>query len=348
MIHILLVDNDTEVSEGIKELIESSLPGIYKITCSDFTDFEEKIEDVDIVVSDYKNDEVDNDAGLKVFEKIRDCKFAPIIIYSGYIDSIHDEIKDSQSSFLKVVEKRAGSDADLIAAINEIVESKEFIVKQEVERTLIESINRNFREYFWGIIQENWNDFKDLSSEVLIRTLSRKIIKDLHPILVEEDSIHPIEFYEHPLSNNLELETGSILMNEGSYFVCMTNDCDLEIRNGTCKNTKLNLLEIKAIPADWYGTEAKNKKMLNNNGDQRERMFFLPKTFFFPGGYVEFENLVTKEILVDDGAIKLAGIGELVTKIHPPHIHRLISNFAGYHNRFGTPDIDISSCLPRV
>jgi len=80
---------------------------------------------------------------------------------------------------------------------------------------------------------------------------------------------------------------------------------------------------------------------LNNNSDKAERNFIFPKTFFFEGGYISFDDIATKDIEIENALIKLDDIGEIVAKVHSPFIHRLISNFARYYNRFGTPNIEI-------
>jgi len=235
-----------------------------------------------------------------------------------------------------------------LRTINEVLESQEYKIKKEIEAEIDVSLKKNFREYFWDIIHNYWGDFKGLEAKSLKNILFRKILKDLHPKYLEGDKVNPIEFYEYPV-HNLEISSGAIFSKDGLFYVCINNDCDLTLHNGVCKILKINLLEIKDFShlIQTSGNAEENKKanfeLLNNNKlGHREKDFFFPRTYFFRGGYVNFGDVISKEIIIEEQKINLDNIGVIVAKMHAPFFHRLISNFSRYYNRFGTPNIDVS------
>lgn len=351
MINVLLIEDKKHIRDGYVEFISSKRSSDYSIEGCDFSEFDERIVDpkFDIIVTDYKNENGDSDAGLEVVNKIKDRTFLPIVVYSGNTPSmIDDSISESETPFLKFIAKGDDFSDRLNDEINLIINSKEFKVKKDVEETLANSIDKNFKEYFWIVIQDHWADFASLNPDVLTRILSRKIIKDLHPQLLSGDAVDPIEFYEHPILDETKVESGSIISTtENENFLCINNDCDLIIRqDGLCKAKKIYLLKVEDIPSSWYANDRdqqkrheKDLKMINNNSNKSEGRFFLPKTFFFQGGYVDFADITMRDIEIVNNKIKLDQIGKIGAKVHPPFIHRLISNFSNYYSRFGTPDI---------
>lgn len=345
MFNILLIDDDLDIRNSTKEYFDSIGTSDYNLKTCDFTEFEVEIakQDFHIIISDYKNNHGNPQEGLEVFEKIKRKTFVPLIIYTGFHGSIDHAISDSESCFLRIIAKGTGSEVDLKAAMDEIINSKEFHVKENIEKKLLESMNKNFREYFWTIVQSHWSEFENLDEETLERILSRKIIQDLHPALLANERIHPIEFYEFPVTDKSKIETGSILIKEGKYYICINNDCDLSVREGRCKASKLVLLEIKIGLNALDISGGNNDQLLNNNHSKhRDGKFIFPKTFFFQGGYIDFDDVCTKNLAIQAGKITLDEIGEIVAKVHSPYIQRLISNFSRYYNRVGTPDINTS------
>ena len=346
---ILLIDDDNNILEPTQRLLETH--GFDCCAKNNFTDGEQSISDdnFDIVITDYK-DEVNkvDDAGNKIFNKLKSIKFTPIIIYTGFAG----QIVDGQNSFFRIVEKDASSDKNLIEAINEIINSKEYKIKTEIEKEIDTALKDNFKEYFWEIIHCHWDDFKDINELSLKSILFRKVLKDLYPKYLENGQINSIEFYEHPV-NCLDICSGAIISKNNSFFICVNNDCDLIVntnRSGlkSCKASKISLLEIKdyssflCVTGSTDNQKYTNNKIINNNdGQHQEKRFFFPKTFFFRGGYVDFYDIITKELEIENGKIKLDDVGVVIAKVHAPFLQRFISNFSRCYNRFGTPVIDI-------
>lgn len=341
-VKILIIDDDNSILVPTKTFLEVN--GFECCTKNNFPEGEIAItsEDFDIVITDYKDNanNVDN-AGESILNRLKSTKFTPLIIYTGFLGNIGQDIIDKQNSFFKIIEKDTGSEVILLESIKNTLQSKEYTIKKEIENEISISLKDSFKEYFWSIVHDFWNDFKDIDGKSLKNILLRKILKDLPPESLSSDTINPIEFYEHPIKNN-EITTGSILQNGEDFFICINNDCDLVVRNSSCKISNINLLSIKDYTPYLTEDDQGNKRILNNNNEKyRESNFFLPKTFFFCGGYVEFNNIISKKIIIADGKIDLSSIGHVIARVHPPFINRFISNFSRHYNRFGTPEIDI-------
>lgn len=346
---ILLIDDDEKILVSMVELFKTK-----DYICKAINKFDDGVkelvkDDFNIIITDYKDSNNDSDAGKKVIDKLQSIYFSPLIIYTGFINSIEDKITRKQNSFFKIIEKKGNSDQVLLKAIDNILTSKEYRVKKDIEEEIEIALKNNFREYFWDIVHNHWSDFENIKGETLKNILLRKILNNIHQEYLTGEEINPIEFYEHPVNNHSEIQTGIIIKKDGNFYICVSNDCDLS----RCNLNALIFLKIKNYEEILMGL-TKNKKpekvkgiksrfLNNNNNDYREKSFIFPKTFFFPGGYANFDEITSlfeikeSEIIIpDDDDI------EFIAKVNQPFLSRLISNFSRFYNRFGTPDIDVS------
>lgn len=337
---ILLIDDDEKILIPTKRLLETK-----GYDCEAINKFDEGIEklakkDFNIIITDYKDNNGDNDAGKKIIDKLQSIYFSPLIIYTGVLGSIGSGITDKQNSFFKIIEKGADSDQLLLKAVDDILASKEYKVKKEIEEETEMALKNNFKEYFWDIVHNYWSDFENIDEKTLKNVLLRKILNNIHQKYLFEEKINPIEFYEHPI--NKKISTGTIIEKNDNFYVCINNDCDL--CKDYCKLNALIFLKIKDygdILNNFTSAKGKSSFLNNNHRDYREDGFVFPKTFFFLGGYAYFDK-ITSLSEIKEGKIIIPDDVEFIAKVNQPFLSRLVSNFSRFYNRFGTPDIDVS------
>ncbi|MCK5475502.1 MAG: response regulator [Candidatus Pacebacteria bacterium] len=346
-IKILLIDDSDEMLESTKELFKTK-----GYICSIINRFDDGLKELtkdnfNIIITDYKDSKGDSDAGKKVINKLQSIYFSPLIIYTGFIGSIDDEIIKKQNSFFRIVEKGVDSDKELLKTVDDILKSKEYKVKKGIEEEIEITLKNNFREYFWDIVHNYWSDFEKINEETLRNVLLRKILNNIHQKYLTGKEINPIEFYEHLAIDHSEIQTGVIIKKDGNFYICVSNDCDL----CRCNLNALIFLKIKNYDEILISLTENSKpekvkhiksRFLNNNhNDYREKSFIFPKTFFFLGGIAYFDEIISLfevkecEIIISDDI-------EFIAKVNQPFLSSLISNFSKFYNRIGTPDIDVS------
>jgi CheY-like chemotaxis protein len=343
---ILIVDDDSTNSESLATFLSSS----HQLTCECKTASFEEVDSMlnqefDIIITDYKNNVSAGINGKDVIEKIQEKYFCPVIIYTWVINSVNPSILSTW--FLSKIEK--GSDTTiLVNKIIEILQSKEFQVKHEIETELNASVKENFRGYFWNIVHNHWGNFRDIDKNTLKGIMMRKVLKDLHQTYQEQDELHPIEIYEHPIESD-KITTGTIVKHLDEYYICINNDCDLLRPKPELKILFLKIdhpLFLNKISG--CSTDDKKKSLINNTLSwEKERCFVFPKTFFFRGWVASFDTIVTLptiQVWTNPWGQKSIQIGpdvEIFAKLNLPFLSMLVSNFTRFYSRVWVPTIKI-------
>jgi len=137
---VLIVDDKREVVKGIKDHCEDMG---WECNVISFDTFDETISTYvpDAIVLDWKDDISGENRGNELLEKIWATGFKPIIIFSGYADSIFLGEKYQHSSLVKVQAK--GDEEPVIQYLDMIVKFIPVIVnlKDEFNSALIEALN---------------------------------------------------------------------------------------------------------------------------------------------------------------------------------------------------------------
>lgn len=369
-LRMLFIEDDQEWRKNFKTIFHDEIIADYTLKVQVEESFEKGLElikksDFDIVILDLFKDgaQKDENAGVKVLETIRDFLFVPVIFFTGHAY----KIENLKSEVIGVVNKGDGIDA-LTSEIERIIKSKLALLKKNIN----EHITNELKHYFWETVDKKkdvFNSENDYSLGYLIlrriaTSLSKENIKTiLGEDKIEEEKVHPMEFYLFPPSNG-EYEAGEILEYKGDYFSILTPDCDMVLRsNGLRKTNKILLAtatKFKLLPDFIKYEELRNKQdktekensqlsnlvgklktWMSNRGGEQDRFFFLPSTPFIENMIIDFQD---KTMVVYED-LKLYN---RIAKLDMPYAQSMISSFIRYYNRIGFPDIDADYLIKRL
>ena len=221
-------------------------------------------------------------------------------------------------------------------------------------RGIIES---RLGEVFWNNILpqiSEWEAYGEANSARTENALLRHTLNHLIQLIDEDiESYFPEEFYLNPPSSK-RIRTGSILREKqgDKWFVVMSPDCDLAVRNHGSRNTD-RILVVEVVPPsrvlDWYhGTATESlsnsqqqelKRAFNNN--KANYFHCLPATDFFPMGFLNFRYLST---LVEEEIGRRFFMPPRI-QIAPPFVKDMVARFSSYYARQGQPDVDLPKSL---
>jgi hypothetical protein len=223
----------------------------------------------------------------------------------------------------------------------------------------------------WDFVEHHWKDFGSTHEKVDIAyLLARYLALSLRgPMIREflrqagvggavpshERVVHPMEVYVRPLVGEVRL-AGDILRctveGKEEFWIILTPSCDFEHDKADyVMLAQCDLLVDQPEYARWRGgppnlyagssTELESLLGDNRQRGQRDRFKFLPGTFFLPDLVVDLQRL--KAVPKDD-----LGNYEPVASLDSPFAESLLSRFAKYFGRLGTPDIDKKIVLDRL
>ena len=201
---------------------------------------------------------------------------------------------------------------------------------------------------------EKWEEYGDTDPS---RTENALLRHTLHHLiqLIDEDTAKsfPEEFYLYP-SLTKEIRTGVIVKEKDSntWYVVMSPDCDLVIRENNGKRNTDRILLVEVVPAitlfDWYNRDTfatqSNKKKNELIRDLKNSKFYLhclPETDFFKLGFLNFRHLFS--LNVDEFNTRFKLPPDL--QISPPFVKDIVARFASYYARQGQPDIEIEKFI---
>lgn len=199
-----------------------------------------------------------------------------------------------------------------------------------------------------------WVAYGQSDSSKTEKALLRFALNHLMQLLDDdEDRCFPEEVYLYPPLHE-ELKTGSIVKEKGGtgLRIVLNPACDLVIREAGKFNTdKILLIEIDDGPKVYDHVlkklekqeekESKMQTILSN----RHTLYhhWLPKTNFFPGGFINFRKLCTlskKEFLKQFDRPHI--------QVSPHFVKDILSRFSSYYARQGQPDIECSDFISEV
>lgn len=255
-----------------------------------------------------------------------------------------------EKQLLKVYDK-TDSSIEMLESLIKEVDSKKFkLLGKNGE------LSQGMSDIFWKALPQNIDSLES-SNGIVVRYVS-SWLKNKYEYNNDEENFSkqsPIEMYMIP--NFIpRLCTGDILKNGDTYFVVMTPACDLS-------NSKCNkILLVKIL--DDYSVLNGNKKFDNclsaakEGGDKQKdnlgkftrhnnknRYHFLPRTPNFPGGVMDFQDLLTvnydSENLQVSEELNYIKLGVITDSF----IRDIIARFGMYYQRQGQPDLDIEEVI---
>lgn len=369
---VLFVEDDEKLGQNLVSSFNDFVIANHIIKAELATSFEAGINaisnsDFDIAVLDLYQDRgtKDEEAGIKVLNKIRQTAFIPVIFYTGHAY----KIRELSSEIVGVVNKADGIDG-LTNEFSRIISSELALIKSKIYNHLRESL----RQYFWETVDTEKKIFEPGKNDVslgylLLRRFANSLSKEnIKKVLgdnkIKTDKAHPMEFYIFPVnpdSAKCEYQTGEIVERNGVYYAILTPDCDLVLRiNGTRKADKILLaaatkfkelpdyIKYRDLKAKQEKTEKENQQLSNmegklktwmsNRGGDQDRYFFLPSTPFIENLIIDFQI----KSMVEYNELKAFN---RVAQLDLPYAQSMISSFVRYYNRIGFPDIDAEYVL---
>ncbi len=196
-----------------------------------------------------------------------------------------------------------------------------------------------------------WEVYGQADSTRTENALLRHTLNHLIQLIDEEvEDYLPEEFYLYPHPSG-KIRTGSILKEKSSekWFVVMSPDCDLVVRPNGKRNTD-TVLVVEVVPVskvfDWFD-DAPGESVSNNQKHELDRALknnrsnyyhCLPKTDFFPLGFLNFRYLST---VGGQGIDKRFHMPPYV-QVSPPFVKDMVARFSSYYARQGQPSVHLN------
>lgn len=300
--------------------------------------------------------------GRRVFEKVREQRFLPIIFLTALPDQVDC---DENPPFVQIVAKGAPNPFDvLFAAVKRCLDSP-FPGLYRAVRSHIENTSRQFMVDF---VELHWNDLEDRPADVahlLMRRLGVSFDAGQDALIDHSTegapptgSVPPIRYYVVPAPR--EHRTGDIVTKTVAgdadehpttrWHVVMTPTCDLV--EGREKADYVVLAECIPLSSfkehrDWITVESisntkrkRVERLLKSNPDDgsRDRYFYLPAAWKVPDLMVDLQR--TTSIPYAD-----LGLYDKQASLDDPYAAQLSHQFHCYLGRVGTPDLDWNTVI---
>jgi hypothetical protein len=273
----------------------------------------------------------DNEGGNKVSNDIAASFFRiPIIIFTATPDNATDEFE-----YVEIYKKGEVKYSTMFEKFIEIYDTgmtKILGGRGEIEKTLASVFQKNFLPQRNTWIKYGKKDPARTEKSILRHTLNHLLL-----LLDEEELFFPEEVYIYPPVLD-QLYTGSIVKKKSGTegkpaFVILTPACDLVIRkSGGFKTDRILLIEID--DQELYNKKGEIEKRRNNSLELY--LHWLPKTFEFNGGFLNFRKITT--ITADEYN---RSYEKPFIQIAPSFIKDIISRFSSFYARQGQPNIDM-------
>lgn len=366
---ILYVDDDLDACTQVKEVLEGEKWDVTpdKVNVEAINDFSlamDRLESqrFDLVILDVRlgpHDQArDEEAGAQTLLAIKSRRFVPVVFYTA----LPNLVKELQSPLVKVVVKEPDP-ANLIRTIGEIFSAQLPVIN----RALMRHFENVQREYMWGFVAENWEEFLTKAKNIelaylLARRLSLSLARsgilqlmrdlgDQQVDIIPGENVHPMEYYIiPPLSTTTE--TGDLFKKEsGEYIVVLTPSCDMVERDGKTKAELVlvahcTLLKDQREYGEWQNDARKGKALealLSNNRQvgQADRFHFLPGIFDIPDLLVDFQKLEAMPSNELNNHNRIASLDS-------PFAESLATRFVRFYGRVGTPDLDLNIIIKNL
>ncbi len=352
---ILYVDDDENILNDTKEILESSDISGERFEVTIHTDFDEAIlkletDDFDLIIVDvYRgnaNIETPDLAGIAVLDKVKNTRYIPIIFYTGLVNKVND----FASEVVRIVRKSDGTDV-LKSEISDLAKSGLINVRKDI----LNYADKTIRTFFWDFIGNNWEKLKDKVSadEILLMLvrrlsllLSKENLSELFPDAKKGNTfVKTLEFYVFPPVSKI-FETGDILIKNEKKYVILTPTCEMIQRNDSSVGVDFVLM-VEAKPLKdrneyekWMKSNSKEntnelKKLMEN---RKSTLFFLPEFPLMDSQILDFQNLITERYEKLSDYVKIA-------KLDSPFAEAMLSNFIRQYERVGIPFIDTDKLI---
>ena len=299
--------------------------------------------------------------GIDVFEQVRSARFLPIV----FLTALPNEVRHYRNPpFVHVVSKQADDfNEELAQCISDCLDSP----FPRLSRMLQNHIDRVTRNFMIEFVEKNWNELSNNEKDIAYLLMRRLGVSfDNGDALLGETSpqtsspsgkVPPIRYYIVPppdvyrmgdiLKSRISTEDSGA--SETQWCIIMTPSCDFA-------NDKVDsVILVECIPIEefdeytkWKQNDSKTTRnslerllKANPTSGQRNRHYYLPKTWTLPDLMVDFQRI----LYIPYGDLNQY---EKVASIDSPYAESLSHQFVSYTGRIGTPDLDFSLAISRM
>jgi CheY-like chemotaxis protein len=364
--YLLFVDDEAENCELAAKYLDEKvvLEPDEKLKVDTEVDFNKALDRLefgrfDFVVLDVRlgprEEEREEEEGIKVLESIKARCFIPVIFYTG----LPQKVRHLETPLIKVLENTEGL-PKVLSIVKEILSTRIPLVN----RALLRHVKEVQRDYMWDFIAGNWEKFGDTPDKsALAYLLARRLAKSLDGLGIEklaerlgdpsrlwcdEEHVHPMRYYVIPPISP-RLMSGDIFVQksdeaEVKYLILLSPTCDIPSKVEWMLFARCLILtgedeyaRFKENPENSKKIEALIKDRRENK--QWERFKFMPGALDIPDMIVDFQQLVTLKKDDFEKGITENKI-ERIASLDSPYCEALASQFARYFGRVGTPDLN--------
>ena len=315
-------------------------------------------EHVDAAVVDLKLGNTDVEyKGNKIIDLIKANLRFPAFIVTANPEKIEEE-KHNENDLFKIKVK-GSQDGNFTNILNELKR----IHLTGITNILGKSgqIEKYLNNIFWNHLSNSiniWAQDSRRDSEQKEKSLLRYTLMHMQEYLDlnslgSPEKYHPAEFLiTNPIKPNIF--TGDILLlNDGQRKIIMTPACDIDLKNGIRKAEKIltiRILKPEEIDAEFINTgmsngkKSKLKSIINNSNP---RYHFIPQAGIFDCGVIDFQDKFSESAIIIEEQIKNKAIERIAT-VSSPFLKDIISRYASYYSRQGSPDFEIDELLETI
>ncbi|WP_336228051.1 hypothetical protein [Enterobacter kobei] len=287
--------------------------------------------------------------GNDVIDRIKDTfRRIPVAIMTGTPDAA----KTEGFPLINVYKKGEVLYSEIIEEIYKIYKTgltKIMGGKGEIEKNLSKIFITNLLPQ-----RERWAEYGSADHVRTEKALLRHTLNHLIQLLDGDvDKCYPEEMYIWPPIST-KINTGGIVKSRGSneFYIILNPACDLAERsNGGCNTDRALLARIDSeddfLEGELIKRKVKNPQIQSLNDKDKEsalkfarqhKTFYyhwLPKTYFFEGGFVNFRKISTYTQEEFDSDFENPSC-----QISHPFLKDIVSRFSSYYARQGQPDIE--------
>lgn len=369
-LHILLVEDDEENLELLRETLPEELSG-FRLEWEPCASFDEALRRVDrhrydLVVTDvyrdrdsvHKNVAEGDVQASRIIEQLINRRFCPVVIFTD--GSMPPNVK--LGPFVRGADKSVGN-GQIVARLEELIETG----VPTVARTIHEEIDRVTGSYLWGFLAEHWERLTGSglnARDVLERVLRRRAAIQLARVTPEGGEVGVVEaaeFYVYPSIAGDEYRLGEVVWHNttGEFRVVLTPHCHLTVQQGATEPKTEFVLTVKALEAGeairlahtkpdgtaedpWTGKISKLPEKVRRRinspadlmGSPDGRYWFLPGFLDIPDLYCDLLQLESVPFAA------LRDEYERLAVLDTPFAEALQSCFTRFYSSVGLPSLD--------
>lgn len=382
---VLVLDDNLEFLADTCQAIEQavSTPDGSPLRVVAVSEFDEALarlyaETIDVAVLDVRNEtggHIDEDAGVEVFDRIREVRFLPVVFFTGIPDRVA-EFEDSPSVHVVARERGSGAAA---GAVQAAFDSRLPVAA----RALGDHVRDVTRDYLGDVIIPRWDEVGAARPDHIAGLLVGRLAKSLEVASTsflqgrldgsgaEEGYWHPSQVYVYP-PLGAEFETGDVLHHrDDQWFVLLTPACDLaqhkadfvllascnrvtdtpEFAELVSSKEVLDRYADRVVPKGGWPQAEREEQAQAKKQSGKQRGFFsdvirgrLARYVFLPT-FMDLPNLIIDLQNVASRPVDELSDCRRVCSLNAPYAQSLVARYTSYVGRIGLPDPDVERIM---